>query len=377
MSWAEHHKTSEELANAAELAGREGKSNEAEDLYRRAASAERAAFDELDTNKTRTRGITAVSAVALAYKGRDLRAAQEFAYKILSGEGLPLFAVAEVRNLLQALWSDEALSAAGVRFSTNDVLVSVKGGEIQTGGAPLDLILRKVEEVRAIFYRTVELLMDVPLRLRGGPSYDIQQLFRPWLFQAPAGSYQFAVRLEGIQQLELGLDPRRIPPVDEVTRKFLEIVHSAASDPDNQLVATVPKPDYRNTFLKLTRNLAPTGKSFSELEIRSNARRESGPVVFVPNARKAINETIKKAADADRTPEGITTSLIGILRAVHLDQDWIEVTIREPTEKHIRVEKAGEVIDDVIGPMVNRPVQVDVEQLTTGKFIFRDIQAVE
>jgi hypothetical protein len=97
----------------------------------------------------------------------------------------------------------------------------------------------------------------------------------------------------------------------------------------------------------------------------------------VPSARKAINETIKKAGEVDRAPEGITTSLIGILRAVHLDQDWIEVTVREPREKHIRVEKTGEVIDDVVGPMVNRPVQVDVEQLPTGKFIFRDIQAVE
>ena len=57
-----------------------------------------------------------------------------------------------------------------------------------TGGAPLDLILRKVEEVRAIFYRTVELLMEIPLRVRGGPGYEIQQLFRPWLFQAPAAA---------------------------------------------------------------------------------------------------------------------------------------------------------------------------------------------
>jgi hypothetical protein len=62
---------------------------------------------------------------------------------------------------------------------------------------------------------------------------------------------------------------------------------------------------------------------------------------------------------------------------VHLDQDWIEVTVRDPAEAHIRIERAGEVIDDVIGPMINRPVQVEAIQQANGKIIFKDIQPVE
>lgn len=38
--------------------------------------------------------------------------------------------------------------------------------------------------------------------------------------------------------------------------------------------------------------------------------------------------------------------LVGILRALDLDHDWIEVTVMEDGQKRVRVEKAGEVIDE-------------------------------
>lgn len=377
MSWADRHAESERLANAAEVALRSGNITEAESLYRRAAESEWSSLTELDSGKLRTLGITAVSAVALAYKGRDPALAQRFAYTVLQQQPLPPFAVAQIRDLLQIVWSEETIAAAGLTFSKNDVLVAVKGGQIMTGGAPLDLILRKVEEIRAIFYRTVELLMNLPIRLRGGPSYDIQQLFRPWLFQAPAGSYQFAVRLESAQQLEL-FHGTHVPGVDDVTNKFVEILSSAATDPEQALTAAVPSEEYRSAFLKLTRNLAPTGKAYSELEIKSKLRPELPVVTFVPDDRKAINDTIRRSVPERRHEDaGIAVTLTGILRAVHLDQDWLEVTVTDPIERHVRVEKAGEVIDDVVGPMINRPVQVSALKLSSGKTIFQDIEPME
>jgi hypothetical protein len=377
MSWIEFHQESERLASAAEEAIRTNRLSDAERLYRDAAEKERAAFGDIEPDKARTRGITAVSVVALAYKGKAFRMAQDFAYAVLREARLPEFAITDIRNLLQTIWTEEAIAAAGVKFSKTDVIVAVRGGEVMTGGAPLDLILRKVEEVRALFYRTVELLMELPLRLRGGPRYEIQQLFRPWLFQAPAGSYQFAVRLESPPQLELGLEARHIPAVEEVTGKFVEILNSAATDPDEALASTVPNPEYRSAFLKLTRNLAPSGKTYAELEIRSQLRPDVGSVVFSADDRKLINQTIKKAIPAVESTEGTDTTFTGILRAVHLDQDWIEVTVRDPTEQHIRIEKAGEAIDDVVGPMINRPVQVDATRTATGRLLFKDIQPIE
>jgi hypothetical protein len=130
--------------------------------------------------------------------------------------------------------------------------------------------------------------------------------------------------------------------------------------------------------LKLTRNLAPTGKSFDELEIRSSVQPALGSVVFAPAARKVINDTIRKQAPlAVSEGEGEAVQLEGILRAIHLDQDWLEVTVVDGGEEHIKVWKAGDAIDDVVGPMVNRRVTVDAVRAPNGKHLFKDIQPVE
>ncbi len=378
MTWAEHHAKSEQLASAADDASRNGDVASAQNLYHAAANAEQAAFDALDASKNRTRGITAVSAVSLFYKAKDYGDAQTFAYRCLANAGLPAFAVSQIQNLLQAVWGEQAIVAAGIKFAKQDVLVSVRGGEVLTGGAPLDLILRKVQEVQALFYRTVEWLMNKPLRIRGGPTFEIQQLFRPWLFQAPPGSYQFAVRLESTRQMEFEIVAPNVPPAEEVTRTFVEIVNASAADPEAELSARVSDVGYRNAFLKLTRNLAPTGKSFTELEIRSSVEPALGTVVFAPDSRKAINDTIRKQAPAlTIEEEGNVVKLEGVLRAVHLDQDWLEVTVVDQGEQHIKVWQTGEVIDDVIGPMVNRRVTVDAVLGPNGKHVFKDIQSVE
>ena len=65
MSWLTFHRRSEEHASAAEKAARDGDLSRASALLEKAAEAEGLAFDELDRDKPRTRGITAVSAVAL------------------------------------------------------------------------------------------------------------------------------------------------------------------------------------------------------------------------------------------------------------------------------------------------------------------------
>ena len=73
MSWAAHHTESERLAGAAHAALRTGDVAQAERLYLAAGKAEQAAFEALEPSKQRTRGITAVSAVSLFYKGQDTR----------------------------------------------------------------------------------------------------------------------------------------------------------------------------------------------------------------------------------------------------------------------------------------------------------------
>jgi hypothetical protein len=257
-----------------------------------------------------------------------------------------------------------------------EVLVSVRGGEVVTGAAPLHLILRKVDEVRSYFYRTIEMLLNFPFRRHGSPSSDIQEQFRPWLLQTKPGSYQFAVRVQ--KPAQMSLFPDSTPAVEEVTRMFLKIVEDTAKETHEDLKTTVPNPEYREAFLKLSRNLAPTGKSFNTLEIKSATEMEAYPIVFSPTSRQDINKTLRKTKrpSAEKT-ELKEEQLIGVLRALHLDQDWLEISFPGTSRESIRIYKTGDVIDDLVGPMVNHRVIVDIALGPDGKRLFRDIQSEE
>jgi hypothetical protein len=375
MTWDTHHSASEKLAIEAEGARRAGNHQRAEELYRQAGAQEAQAFTALPNDKQRTRGVTAVSAVALSYKGREYATAERLAYECLGQGQLPFFAERQLRDLVQMIWSARAAETAGIRFAPGDVLISVKGGEIIYGGAPLGLITQKIESIQAALFRTVEMLLHRPLRKRGGPDADVQSMFRPWLFQAPAGSYQFAVRVEESRQRELWerLDK---PKVADVTGTFFRVLRAAASDPLRELPAVVPDEQYRDAFLNLSRNLAPSPgrKSFERLEVHDASDPYEPVASFAVETRQLLNAALRKSKPADISGEKPLT-LQGILRALHLDKDWLEIATTDPPD-HVHIDKAGEVLDDVIGPMVNRRVVVTAVR-RGRKYFYRDIELDE
>jgi hypothetical protein len=376
VTWTEFHTESERLASSGEAAFRLGDLQRALELYRRAAEAESKALEVLPAIKLRTIGITAVSAVALWYKAREYSKAAKLAHKWLGGDGLPAFAVDQLNHLLQLVWTSGAADRAGVRFVPGDVVVAVKGGTVVHGGAPLDLIVHKIDEIQAVYYRTIEMLLNRPLRRRGAPLPDVQELFRPWLFQAPAGSYQFAVRIQEPPQRELF--PGAQPSVDKVTSTFLAIIMATATDPLRGLAEVVPDPEYRTTFLKLARNLAPTGKRFTEVEIRDASIPAASAISFNPASREAINAVLREQRSSVIEEESIQVErLSGVLRAVHLDEDWLELATDNPVRPHVRIDDAGDALDDVVGPMVNRRVFVTVAQGSRNRLLFKDIEVEE
>lgn len=370
MSWAELHQASEAAAIEAEQAFREGNIAQASLLYAKAAEFEQQALGSVDGSKARTRGITAISAVSLWYKAASYERAEQLAYSMLADSSIPPFARADLRNLVQAIWTESSKKAANVSFLPGHVFVSVKGGEVITGGAPLDLVVEKVQTIQAMFYRTVEFIRDMPLRSRGGPIREIQESCRPWLFQAPPGSYQFAVAIQEPKQLDFFREDTR---PDLVAQQFLEILKATASDDPKQLETLVPKAEYRSVFLKLSRNLAPTGKSFDSIEFRTAAG--SAPIALTPEARTVINATLKKSRPVDASEsQGTAEELVGILRAVDLEKDFLNVFVNGQGLHVIGLEDA---MDDVIGPMVNKRVKVQVVRDAKGAIRFRDIEVDE
>lgn len=369
MTWSREHSASERLAAQAEAALRHGDHPRARSLYEKAAIAESRAAHALEPAKARTLGITAVSATALWYKAGNFTEAERTACEWLGFPGLPTFAADELREAVQNVWSERARQSAGLRFIPGQLLISVRGGEVVPGGAPLDLILGKVEGIRNLFYRTAEFLGGIAHRNRGVPAKEIQDTCRPWLFQAAPGSYQFAVALEEPRQQEFWPSDRA--PPRRIGETLLTILRATADDPVEALPQVVHDHHYRQTFLKLTRNLTPSGKVFSEIQVKDVG--DIHPVTFRPQNRKAITLAIGRPTSpppVETTPETVR----GILRAVHLDKDWLEI---HTDEGSIRVEGVGETVDDVIGPMVNRPVVAEVLRDSKGKFFLHDIETDE
>lgn len=369
MTWAELHNQSEQLAIQAQLALRARNSKQAIKLYRQAAEIERQALEQIDISKIRTRGITAVSAVALWFKAEEYDLAEQLGYAMLADQHIPDFARVELRNLVQAIWTEMSRQKAGVNFLPGQVMVSVKGGEVITGGAPLDLIVDKVQTIQSMFYRTIEYLNGDSHRRAGRPAKELQESCRPWLFQAAPGSYQFAVAIQKPMQADFfkkDIEPERI------AQHFLEIVSASSGTDSEELERLVPDESYRSTFLKLARNLAPTGKTFESIELRGPD--DMRPVALGIESRVNINHQLRKKPAYLTVSDEVHEELSGTLRAVHLDKDWLDVVI---DGESIHVEDLQDTVDDVIGPMVNRHVIVRVTRVSDKKYKFLDIELAE
>jgi hypothetical protein len=295
MTWLVHHTRSEEYASQAEEFYKQRELDRAAELYRLAAEAEVNALEALNPSKIRTLGITTVSAASLYFKAHEFHQAKLIAHKWLATDLLPAFAVEELEELLLVIRYEQSRAKSGIQFIEGEVLVSVSGGEVMYGAAPLDLVLSKVEQISKYFYRTTEMLLELPLRKRGVPI---------------------------------------------------------------------------------------TGKSFSQMEIKSTEDIEAHPVVLRSDTREIINNALKKSEilssqSTDKDEQKII-QLRGTLRGLQLDNDWIELNVDGENKK---IYDAKEEIDDLIGPMVNRRVIVEVaerlDRAAEKRYFFRDLQLEE
>jgi len=375
MNWIEAHRKSEELAALAEGALRAGEYASAIALYRDAGREEAHALSMVSPETPKTMGVSAVSAAALYFKAKEYDLAERLAVSCLARDDMPEFASEQLKGILQTVWNERLFRASGVEFVRGELIVGVAGGLVAVGAAPLDLVHRKVEEVKNLFFRAVEMLLDLPLRIHGAPASELREQFRPWMVQAPAGSYQFALRVEKPKQFELFA--AATPDVEEVTNRLFGIVSAAATGSIEAIEDRIPREDYRDCFIKQVRNLAPTGKTFERLTIKATGREDLAPAVFSVQSRRVLTDSLR--ARTPMSPEetsAVREQLVGILRGVQLDKDWIEIA-EERSQQTIRILQAGDAIDDIVGPLVNHKVTVDVTRHSDGRRSFLDIQSYE
>lgn len=348
----DQHTTAQELSSRAAHILAEGRPQEAQRLFAEAARHEAAALASVPSDRARTRSVLSVSVASLLYKGALLDEAERTIFQYLAIGDLNSWADTQLRELLQVV-SDERLlmTTLARRYSGESITVALRGGEIGAGTGPLDLILDKAGGFRSLLYRIAEWVGQFPLRRHGPPPKELQDLIYARATEPAAGSYKLEVRLTELIQPDLYL-PARVPPA-ELSDRLFDFLERLTTGTPEDLEKLVPQQDYRRALLQLTRNIVPGGRRIREVGIYRQKGDALQSVYLTDALPPRIREAIPKQP---KSPLEEHMTFRGVLRALNLDRNWLELTSEDGTR--IMCDTVPEMLDDVVGPMVNRRVLV-------------------
>lgn len=345
------HRKAEVMSAEAAKAKSEGKTEDALKLYAQAAEFEEAALEEVPLDKVRTRSILSVSVASLFYKAEMLEEAELAIFRFLSSKKLEPWADQQLRNLLPVVADEKLLAATlGRRYSGENITFALRGGEIGSGTGPLDLILEKASGFRSLLYRFAEWIGKYPLRLHGNPPKEVMQLVQARALEPAPGSYRLEIRLTEPLQLEL-FESARVRPQDVSDAMFQFLNRLTQKYDYSKLEDLVPQADYRKAFLQLTRNIAPGGKRIKEIGIYRKYEDKIQSIYLTEALPARIKEVIPRQPRVSTETE---TEVRGVLRALDLNKNWLELTL--PDGGRVKCDTQPDMLDDVVGPMVNREV---------------------
>ena len=370
MSWMDHHRRSELLVSEAERLARTGQVSDSQLRYALAAEAEEEALAHLDSSKKRTRAIGSVSIAALRFRAGQYGVAEKFIYQTLARDEIPPYYDRRLRELLEMIWSEKTQQHKALTFEASKLDFALKGGEILRGGASLGIVTNLSKTAESILLRTAEMIHNFPHRKTGTPPREITEAYQPWIFQAAPGSFRFSVGIRSEHQLNMFADTNYGSQGVVVLSR--DILWASINSPREKLPEFVPNTEYRSTFLRLFRSLAPSRSETRYRKLEVGLQDSQDKISLDKEIRFALNETIKAASRSDDSREEI--ELTGVLRAVDLENDWLVVVV---DGESMRVHGVGETVDDIIGPMVNQKVVVTARRDTKNKIHYLDIEQVE
>jgi hypothetical protein len=142
-----------------------------------------------------------------------------------------------------------------------------------------------------------------------------------------------------------------------VSNVVVQVLRALERNDSSALEQAVPQADYRLALVRLARNVIPSGSALTEVEVRTAADSPSEAVYLRPAQRRAASEAIKMLGPPRTETEAEQGTIEGILRALSLDNTWLEIRTESGSQK-VRI--GPNELDDVIGPMVNRRVAARV-----------------
>ena len=166
-----------------------------------------------------------------------------------------------------------------------------------------------MQQIHNYIIRVAEMVSGSAFRSKGGPPLDLTEAFIPMIGPSMPGSYSFAVRVESPAQLSLPLFANSDTDPSQITSKSFSILSALGSANLEQFESEVEDERYQGIFLRMVRNLAPTGQDISEIEV--SRKYEFDTVSLNSSSRSPLNRCIH----ATRSIRSLETKHEGVLRA--------------------------------------------------------------
>lgn len=368
----------DEHAEAQELSVRaaglivDGRTDDAQRLFARAAELEAQALAAIPDGGIRTRSVLSVSLGSLLYKAGLLPEAERTIFGLLAAATLDPWAERQLRDLLGVVGDELVLlQRLGRRYVGEAIAVALRGGEIGVHTGPLDLILEKANGFQSLVLRMAEWVGRLPLRRTGAPPRDLQDLISARAGEPAGGSYVLEIRLTEPVQPDL-FEGVKVPPV-VLSDQLFGFLESVATGLPEDVEKVVPDADYRRALLQLTRNILPEGKRVHEIGISRMSNRGLQSVYLTDDLRPRIRRVTPRPALSVAESE---TTHRGVLRGLHLDRHWLILALADGT--HVVCDTVPDLLDDVVGPMVNRQVTVSgTHRGGRGRLLVNDIELTD
>jgi hypothetical protein len=327
---------SETLAAQAERAWSEGRRQEAQGLFAKAAKIEEDVALGVLASVPRSRSVLARSAVALWYKAGEYEHAKRIAYSFLATEALTEQGRSELEDLVDRCSREGAVASARVASDMIPVEMKMDGGRVLVGLAPASAARMVRERAMQLLMRSADYLSDQDYREQG-PS-ELQRRDRLQIYEAPARAASFGVRLyvaTGTQPPLVtsggGSATGDVTPV-QVVDYFLQVAGAASSSPA-AIRDIVKKKEYADAFIEGFGDIAPDGEEVARVTC-------SAPSWRLPNAPRASFERPQRDAlraavgPKARLPRPGEKDYEGKLIEVRLNhsEQWLQLEVEGQSE---------------------------------------------
>lgn len=377
----ELHVKAVDLAEEAFLLKKSGKLEEAKQIFLEALIIEeKAAFmlpPEADSEPTRS--IIFRSAASLAFNSGDLEKAD---WLIANGlAGYPPFVIAEeLKNLYEEVNFQRHLSAKGIILSEKNWLMTLHGNATSYGKASADLILTRVDKLSALYYRTVERLLNLPYRANGSIRAELKSKYGLFIDAFAPASFAISFHVgKPDNQLKLefpDLEPRTAIDPEKVVDEVMTCFKILEGNKPENLKERFPDDVYYDNFIGLAKQLAPDGDAVKMVGFSVNREGENKPVALRKNRRQIIESSTEQIKSInDETPLS-KKEFTGVLRHANspLKRKYGTVKlIQKDDGTFINVKVAIALMKDVVQPYYEESVKILVSEIN-HKYYLEEIE---